>query len=455
MAAMSERPEAVFSKSPANQPSETGDSIYPAVNNITYLKKQTNGNMNATAPTHSGHLRTIRDHNRGSILRCIDSNPSISRSEITSRVGLTDAAVSRITRELIDAGLVNEGEEIIDNTRPGRRQVGLSINPDGAFILSACLTLFEKRLSLINIAGDVVAKTDLSDLTKFSSDAIVGELGKRARTLIANARVPKARLLGFGVVAAGSIDHGLGLLKAGSIEKLIGLPLRPLIENEFKIPVRLENVGHALNVAESRNNPAAERRSTVLLVHIAMGLGASLVIDGRPHRSDQDERMIGHILVPGASDPCLCGARGCLNTLVSGFAILNRLSGSVITTRSSAPSAAHYDPRALSKTIARANKEERALQALFHEAGLVLGQNLFAVSAAVSPDQIMLAGPVPQVASFASGVMHGMSVNYGRTRLRPPPLHVSHIDYARATELFALDEFLFNLPLRMKQILAG
>ena len=38
----------------------------------------------------------------------------ISRSAIAARVGLTQATVSRITRELIDAGLVEEGDTIAD-----------------------------------------------------------------------------------------------------------------------------------------------------------------------------------------------------------------------------------------------------------------------------------------------------------------------------------------------------
>lgn len=402
-----------------------------------------------------GQVRTVRDHNRGSILRCIDRQPGISRSDISSYVGLTDAAVSRITRELIDAGLISEGEEIVDKTRPGRRNVGLRVEPNGAYILSACFTLVEKRLSLINIAGDVVAHTDISDLVELQGHDLIDELVRRVNKLLQSRRAAKGRLLGFGIAAVGSIDHELGLLREGSIDALIGLPLRPLIESKLQIPVRLENVGHTLNVSEARNDPGIGQEDTTLLVHIALGLGSSLVIDGRPHRSAQDERMIGHIPVPGATEECFCGARGCLNTLVSGYAILNRLSGSIVSSRSVRSTASNYDSKSLTKAIANANKDNRALQALFHEAGLALGQNLYAVCAAVSPDRISLAGPVPQVASFASGVMHGMSVAYGRTRARPPSLQVSHVGYVRAAELFALEEFLFNVPLRIKQMLAA
>src|SRR5690606_38157623 len=58
--------------------------------------------------TFPNNVRSVRGINRSEVLRCIEQWPGISRKEITQKIGLTDAAVSRISRELVDYGLVGE-----------------------------------------------------------------------------------------------------------------------------------------------------------------------------------------------------------------------------------------------------------------------------------------------------------------------------------------------------------
>lgn len=388
------------------------------------------------------NVRSVRDHNRALILRQLHRRPGLSRSDIAGLVGLTAAAVSRITREMIDGGLIREGGEIAGAGRPGRRHVGLSIEPDGAAVMAACLTLFEKSLSVVNLAGEVVARRDLSDVVAMPPDRIPDAFTDAVRDLVSG----RARVLGLGIVVAGALDHELGLTHSGSIAPLIGLPLRPMLEERLDIPVRSENLGNALNLAEAAEATSAAQGGTAMLVHVALGLGASLVIDGRPHRHRGDERLVGHIPVPGATGVCVCGAKGCLNTLVSGRGILALRAGKV--------EAADDGSRLLSEVITAAEAGDRALAVLFREAGLVLGRNLFAVSVAAAPDRITLAGPVPQVAAYVAGVRDGLAEAFGRTGATAPPVRVSRIGYARATEVFALEEFLLNTPLEMKRILA-
>src|SRR5258708_38754376 len=78
-------------------------------------------------PSTGSDVQQLRDHNRSLVLRWLSRQAGLSRSDIAQRVGLTDAAISRILRDLIDEGLVDEGGPIVDARRPGRRHIGLAL----------------------------------------------------------------------------------------------------------------------------------------------------------------------------------------------------------------------------------------------------------------------------------------------------------------------------------------
>ena len=63
-----------------------------------------------------------------------------SRKEITQERGLADAAVSRISRELVDHGLVGEEPDPSSNRRPGRRHPAPDLR-NGGYVFALCLTV--------------------------------------------------------------------------------------------------------------------------------------------------------------------------------------------------------------------------------------------------------------------------------------------------------------------------
>ncbi|WP_108661013.1 ROK family transcriptional regulator [Acuticoccus kandeliae] len=394
------------------------------------------------------NVQSVRDHNRSLILRLLHRRPGLSRSELVTLVGLTDAAVSRITREMIDAGLIVEGVATAVGSGPGRRHVGLALAPGGATVLAACLTLFETCLSLVDLSGNVIAERSLSDHMALPADQIAEAIANEALELVSS----DSKVLGLGVVVAGALDHERGLLRAASMPALVGTPFRPLLEARLKIPVQVDNLGNALNMADLGDRTGVPHKGTTMLVHVAVGLGASLVIDGRPHRHGGDERLLGHIPVVGATGLCHCGQTGCLNTLVSGYGILTRLSGGH---RPKSTASRAEDADRLSAIIRAAREGDAALNALFLEAGEVLGRHLFPVSVAAAPDRLTLAGPMAQIPAYAEGVRHGLDAAFGRAGVVPPPVRISRIGYADASRIFALEEFLLNSPIEMKRVAAS
>jgi predicted NBD/HSP70 family sugar kinase len=387
-------------------------------------------------------VQILRSNNRTHIVREVARQSGISRSEIAKRINLTEAAVSRISRDLIDQGLIREVGEIVVS-RPGRRHIGLELNPGGAYVLSACLAISEQTLSLVNLAGEAIRTEPLAEVLNLDGQAAVGFIAAQARKILRSARLPRERVLGMGLVTAGAVDHGRGTVLVSSIRSLTALSVGPALEQALGMPVRLETIGNALSSAEAyqRKDPEVGQPAVEMLIHVALGLGTSVMIDGRPYRSTQDERLLGHTPVPGSIERCGCGAVGCLTTLASGHALLRQLS-----VKHAMPPAGAEDVSqemsAIVDAVRRANDGDPAWASLFHNAGMALGLQLAPASGVLPPQRITLAGPVPQAGAYADGVRDGLGETYSRVNQVPPPVHVSQTGYRRAAEIFALAEFL-------------
>jgi predicted NBD/HSP70 family sugar kinase len=416
-------------------------------------------------PSTGSDVQQLRDHNRSLVLRWLSRQAGLSRSDIAQRVGLTDAAISRIVRDLIDAGLVEEGGPIVAASRPGRRHIGLALVSDAAYAAAVRLTVFDHGVSLVGLTGERIANVRLPEVLSADVGEIPGLVADAVERVVMEAGVPAGRILGLGVVTVGAVDQARGQVKISSIRGLSGQALGPDLEQRLHLPVRVTTAGHALNIAEQI---LVERRAaglsaaavgpavggTALLVHVAFGLGASMIIDGRPHDGDRDERLIAHIPVPGGSETCICGARGCLLTLVSGHALMRRLTPPEQRSANGGR-LGDFGPDALRHAVHQANAGDRGVAALFYQAGQNLGINLLAATAVLPPERIALAGIVGQARPYAAGVRDGLDQAWARIGQTAPELAVSEMDYGRAAELFTLDEFLLNVPIDVQRLQAA
>lgn len=80
-------------------------------------------------PTTNGrNAKLIKIHNRALVLKIIRQNGSISRKDIAAFTGLTQATITKITRDLLDQGLIVEQDHEQTSASSGRKLIGLAIN---------------------------------------------------------------------------------------------------------------------------------------------------------------------------------------------------------------------------------------------------------------------------------------------------------------------------------------
>ncbi|WP_420641121.1 ROK family protein [Candidatus Leptofilum sp.] len=151
------------------------------------------------------------------------------------------------------------------------------------------------------------------------SDAIHAALAK------ANATPPHIRRIGLGV--PGQVDPATGIVHLAVNLNLQMYPLGQALGVRFKSPITLENDVRTAAIGAFKQLYAAEPVQNMVYLSVGTGIAAGVILNGRLYRGHNGlAGEIGHIVVAPGGALCNCGLRGCLETIVSGPAILRQFA---------------------------------------------------------------------------------------------------------------------------------
>lgn len=184
----------------------------------------------------------LKRRNRKQILHIMRECGPISRVDIAAQLDLTRAAVTIITNDMIEQGVLKElGEAPIDEKNPkkGRRKILLDINKNTKFVLGAMISEHSISVGLSNVAGDVLDKELMALSEEIDQQDIISFIAKSGQKLMKKAGLSDKQVLGMGV---GVVPERWQQLRA---DLRGGIPdfakLRYILELEMNIPVVCSN----------------------------------------------------------------------------------------------------------------------------------------------------------------------------------------------------------------------
>jgi glucokinase len=126
----------------------------------------------------------------------------------------------------------------------------------------------------------------------------------------------------LGVSCGGPLDSSTGVVYSPpNLPGWDAVPLKAFLEGELGLPVFVENDANATALAEHRWG-AGRGCADMAFLTMGTGIGSGLILSNALYRGRGDlAGEIGHATVWPDGPPCLCGKRGCLETLASGTAI--------------------------------------------------------------------------------------------------------------------------------------
>lgn len=255
---------------------------------------------------------------RNRILRTLLEEGRLSLTDVARKTGISLPMVSKLAAALREERLIVTGEGgKID--RAGRPPIVAQLAGDAGFVLGFDLGHRNTNIVLINLEQRLVIERHLESPLLGNDPAIVGWLAARIEETLAQASVPRKKLLGIGLSVPGIVRG-----RDGISETYLNFgprPLRETLTGEFGTPVHLEHDAKAMALGE-RWFGAAKNVSDVLCLNIGWGLGLGIIADGRLYYGrDGYAGEFGHLQVAPNGLLCQCGKRGCLETVASGRAI--------------------------------------------------------------------------------------------------------------------------------------
>jgi len=271
------------------------------------------------SPVRRGDIARTADYrhttNDSAVLQAVLDCGPVARSTVARLVGVSPAAVSRLSADLIAAGLMRESPPAGGSKSVGRPHVPVEIDTSRRVALGLHIALEHAVLALLDLQGRVIARERIPHRGR-DPGQVLPPLAARVPGFLAEHAAGRAPA-GLGVATGGWVDRGGGVIIEHALLGWRDVPVRQVLEEATGLPVRVDNHARALTRAEQLFGDPRARTS---VVHLFAGnmIDAAFATGGRIHHGPQSAAgAVAHLPLDGRSERCQCGRRGCLQAVVS------------------------------------------------------------------------------------------------------------------------------------------
>jgi glucokinase len=283
------------------------------------------------------------------------------------------------------------------------------------------------KIVLVDPQGEkVIGQVELKTAPESGADAIVRQLSATLVAMIDQARDNRTLVRAVGVGCAGAIDVKKGSVKVSpNLPGWEDFPLQEKLTQILRIPVRVFNDVDCMGYAEYRLASASEL-DNFLCIALGTGVGGSLIIGGKIWtEGNTTSGEIGHMTIQPEGERCLCGNRGCLETLASAGWLVRRAENRLRQGFSSTLKESLKRTGSLeAESIQQAAREGDSLaQDLFNLVGTSLGIAIANVSHLLGIRSVVIAGGLANAWDFFMGPLQN-ELNKRLTMVWPPEVKV-------------------------------
>lgn len=316
--------------------------------------------------------------NDSAVLQAVLDHGPVARSTIARLVGLSPAAVSRLSADLIAAGLLSERAPVARGPKPaGRPYIPVEIDTTRRVACGLHVATRHATLALLDLRGRVLA---LERIPHAGTEPrrVLARLARRVPEFVA-ARSGGRKPAGLGVAVGGWVDPSDGVVVEHALLGWRDVHVRRLLEEATGLPVRVDNHARSLARAEQL---FGDKRARGSVVHLFAGnmVDAAFATGGQVHHGPQSAAgAVAHLPLDGGTEQCACGRRGCLQAAVSSRALGLRAAREGITS----------EPAFSSLLVAARDGDRRAV-GLFADRARLLGAAASLLLDVLNPDLLVV-----------------------------------------------------------------
>ena len=264
------------------------------------------------------------------VAQAIAKHGPIARTTLAQLLGLSQGALSRITADLIYAGVIEElpADAVIRGPLPprlasretgdrrGRPQTALRLCADARTFIGIKAHGGSAIAAVVNAHGEVVSdrhEATFPDRTPQQVTATVARLVDECQRDLASGPLPPPTAVGIAI--GGHVEHDAVVTFAPFLRWDEPVHLSELVQEATGLPCGVYNDIDSLLVDASWFGPGVGLEAFAVLT-IGVGVGYSLAVRGEPvNYPDKSYGLLGHVLIDPEGPRCTAGHTGCAQCL--------------------------------------------------------------------------------------------------------------------------------------------
>jgi len=271
----------------------------------------------------------LKRQNRMQVLKILKQRGPTSRIDIASTLELTRAAVTIITNEMIEQGIITEiGEykHISEKAPRGRKKILIDINHNYKFVLGIIVEEDIVSIGLSTLAGAVLDKRNLSINLNTSYEEMLIFIDKSLNDILSYNCLSSQHLLGIGLGVMPKMYAQMGIEVVNKVANFS--KIEKAFEKFTNLPVVVDNSvkGTAMANIDFQREKDPNRHNIAFLQYgedfnfVVTNLNDPII--SYDNRTD----FVDKIIVNPFSDDmeCVQGRRGCVKSELSPSAIIRK-----------------------------------------------------------------------------------------------------------------------------------
>ncbi len=385
--------------------------------------------IEATGPPQLGAVEEVfdsarvREQHRSLLLRLLWRAQQSSRADLARETGLSRSTISAIVAELLESGLVQESH--VGVSSGGRKPIVLTFADDAYALVGVDMGATHIGVVVTNLRAQVKGWTTRPFPVRTKPQGALALIRELIDESLALAQVPKEQVLGIGVGVPSPVHPDQpGQLLPLILPKWSEVNLITELHQIYGLPVFVDNDANLGALAEAWWGEG-RCANNLAFIKVAFGVGSGLIIDGRIHRGqDGTAGEIGHTALDPNGPQCVCGLRGCINTLIG----TSRLLELVVERAPQFPHsalAARKRPGLEHLVAAARERDPLALEVMAH-VGSVLGTAIVNLLNLLAPEVVVLGGSLSEAGDALIGPIQATvrATSFARPGA-PTPIQIS------------------------------
>lgn len=261
---------------------------------------------------------------KDSVLRLIWREHQISRAEISRQLDLSRSTVTEIVKELLKTGLV--AEVGIGKSSGGRKPIVLQFQDDAKVILGIDIGATHVSVAMTNLRGKLLFWKEKEYPVREDAEGTHKLIDELCNESLSSQNLSYDKLISIGVSVPSPVDPiRPEYLSETIIPAWHGKSGLERLREKYGVPVYLDNDANLGALAEHWWG-AGTNVNDLIYIKISNGVGAGYIFGGKLYRGSKGiAGEMSHMPIDPNGKLCGCGLRGCLATVISAWALKERV----------------------------------------------------------------------------------------------------------------------------------